>query len=75
MHELASMAALKAQEMTFLPPPPPDMVTSETQDKVSWSLSKRCEGFPVIDGSHLNFLQCLSRRTARNEMEARVKAP
>ncbi len=35
MHELASMAASKAQEMTYLPPPPPDMVSNDTHDKVS----------------------------------------
>lgn len=39
MHELASMAASKAQEMTFLPPPPPELVSgptsNEVQDKVS----------------------------------------
>ncbi|KAJ1523831.1 hypothetical protein ONE63_010389 [Megalurothrips usitatus] len=38
MHELASMAASKAQEMTFLPPPPPEMVSGalsvDSQDKI-----------------------------------------
>ncbi|XP_034237689.1 protein MTSS 1 [Thrips palmi] len=36
MHELASMAASKAQEMTFLPPPPPELVSNanDTHDKV-----------------------------------------
>ncbi|XP_052123701.1 protein MTSS 1 [Frankliniella occidentalis] len=34
MHELASMAASKAQEMTYLPPPPPEMVSNDTPDKV-----------------------------------------
>lgn len=36
MHELATMAATKAQEMNF-PPPPPELVNipPENQDKVS----------------------------------------
>lgn len=36
MHELATMAATKAQEMNF-PPPPPDLTTipPENQEKVS----------------------------------------
>lgn len=36
MHELATMAATKAQEMNF-PPPPPELITipAENQEKVS----------------------------------------
>jgi hypothetical protein len=36
MHELATMAASKAQEMNF-PPPPPELITipPENQEKVS----------------------------------------
>ena len=39
MHELASMAASKAQDMTYLPPPPPELVsgpnaTNDAHDKV-----------------------------------------
>lgn len=38
MHELASMAASKAQEMTYLPPPPPELVSgsnaNDAHDKV-----------------------------------------
>ena len=38
MHELATMAASKAQEMSF-PPPPPELINipPETQEKVRYT--------------------------------------